>query len=245
MNKDQEIDNLHFLSMECKEKLNEIVFQISKFILLSTVRELEQECCAADSKAHAPEKLLFDMKGDQISNLIKAMFDDGLVLAAEEKEAVLNYLFVKTQQNRAVTRLHNCASTFFKNIFDKYSGDQPTEVRRPRGDVIEKSKRTASKLKLRVFNLKKPKNSNTLMANARKCGQQLSRQGVNNFLDLKIKIKTPGELHSLTIASPFDIPHKQGRQLPTGPHDNADGKSEKLKSESPRSKRNKTKQTGK
>lgn len=119
----ENIDDLDFLSMEFKNKLKKIASEMSSFLLLSTFRDMERDWFHADRKAFDAVKNLFEMMGDRISELIKEMFDDGLVLASTQKRSVLKYLYVETEKNRTAIRLPLCSRTFFEKIFNKYSPD--------------------------------------------------------------------------------------------------------------------------
>lgn len=121
--KNKNIDELHFLSLERKQGLNKIVSEMSSFLLLSTFRDIEKKWCDADSTAHEAVKILFRMKGDQISDLLKTILNDGLVLTQTQKTTVLSYLYTQTEKKRASTRPNKCSRNFFQTIFDKCSNE--------------------------------------------------------------------------------------------------------------------------
>lgn len=140
-------NELDFLSIEFKGKLNKISMEMSKYILLSTFRNLEVEWCAADAKAGKSVKILFDLKGRQICHLIKEMFNGGLVLTPAQRTAVLNYLYAQTERIRAGTRLHSCSRNFFKSIFEKYLGRDEQQINRKRPREDNNNARTRAPLK--------------------------------------------------------------------------------------------------
>lgn len=137
-NKDN-IDELYFLSMEFKNKLKKIASEMSSFLLLSTFRDLERDWFHADRKACDAVKILFELMGDRISELIKEMFDEGLVLTSIQKKNVLKYLNAETEKNRVAIRLQHCSRTFFEKMFDKFSSEtagahSPNNNKRPHGE---------------------------------------------------------------------------------------------------------------
>lgn len=115
-------NELAFLSAECISKLNKISVEMSKFIVLSTFRNMETKWCATDAKAKKAVTTLFSMKGRQICHLIKQLLSGGLVLTPDQRKAVLNYLYARTERIRSGMVLDNCSTTFFKILFDKYLG---------------------------------------------------------------------------------------------------------------------------
>lgn len=115
----ENIDELHFLSLKRKQALNRIVSEMSSFLFLSTFRDMEKKWCDADSTAHRTVKTLFRLKGDRICDLMKTILDGGLLLTETQKKAVLSYLYTQTEKNREAMRPNKCSRNFFQTIFDK------------------------------------------------------------------------------------------------------------------------------
>lgn len=158
-------NELAFLPAEFKNKLNKITVEMSKFIVLSTFRNLEANWCATDAKAKIAVNTVFSMKGRQICHLIKQMLGGGLVLTPDQKKSVLKYLYARTELIRSGMTLDNCSTTFFEIIFDKYlggEGEPKTNNKRPREEGNARARVPLKRIKPNEIN--KSRKSITVIA---------------------------------------------------------------------------------